>query len=163
MPQKQQIVAWLKDAHALEQNLARVLEQHIKDARDLPELRQRLEQHLDETKIHGERIASCLDALGEAPSLVKTAMGGAVGLLEGMSTGVFRDELVKNAIAEYAMEHLEMASYSSLATAAEDSGLTDIARTCREIYGEEAEMADWLEEHIPELTRSHLAQDAASK
>jgi ferritin-like metal-binding protein YciE len=90
-------------------------------------------------------------------------MGGAVGLLEGMSTGIFRDELVKNAISEYAMEHFEMASYSSLATAAEDAGLTDIARTCREIYGEEAEMADWLEVHIPELTRTHLAQDATSK
>ncbi len=82
--------------------------------------------------------------------------GGAMGMMQGMSTGMFRDELVKNAIADYAMEHFEMACYSALASAAEDAGLTELAQTCREIFGEEAEMADWLEEHIPEVTRLHL-------
>lgn len=160
MSQKDQIIAWLKDVHAVEQNLTNVLEQHIKDARDLPELRERLERHLDETRRHSERVRSCLEALGSSPGTIKSMAGGAIGMIEGMSTGMFRDELVKNAIADYAMEHFEMACYSSLATAAEDAGLSDIARTCREIYSEEAEMADWLEEQVPEITRMHQMQSA---
>ena len=86
-----------------------------------------------------------------------------MGAMEGMSTSVFRDELVKNAIGDYAMEHFEMACYSALASAADDAGFTEIAQTCREIFGEEAEMADWLEEQIPELTRLHLHSAAASR
>jgi ferritin-like metal-binding protein YciE len=83
-------------------------------------------------------------------------------LLQGISGRIFGDQLVKNVIADYAMEHFEMACYSALATAAEEAGLSDIARTCREIFGEEAEMADWLEEQIPEAARSHLHLTAAA-
>ena len=147
----------------MEQSLTNVLQQHIKDARDFPEMRERLERHLDETRVHSERIRSCLETLGSSPSTIKSMAGGAVGMMQGMSTGMFRDELVKNAIADYAMEHFEMACYSSLATAAEDAGFTEIARICREIFGEEAEMADWLEEQIPDITRIHLQQMAGTR
>jgi ferritin-like metal-binding protein YciE len=163
MSPKDQITAWLKDAHAMEQSLANVLQQHIKDARDVPEIYERLEQHLGETRRHADRIRSCLESLGESPSAIKSAAGASVGFLQGMSTAMFRDERVKNAIEDYAMEHFEMACYSALATAADDMGLLNIAQTCREIFGEEAEMADWLEEQIPEVTRMHLQQAAASR
>lgn len=163
MPQKDQIAAWLSDAHAMEQSLTSVLQQHIKDARDLPELRERIELHLEETRRHAERVRSCLEQLGSSPSTMKSAAGGFMGMLQGMSTSLFRDEIVKNAIGDYAMEHFEMACYSALASAAEDAGLTDIAQTCREIFGEEAEMADWLEEQIPELTRMHLHSAGAPR
>jgi ferritin-like metal-binding protein YciE len=162
MSPKDQITAWLKDAHAMEQSLANVLQQHIKDARDLPEIREHLQQHLEETWRHADRIRSSLESLGDSPSAIKSAAGASMGFLQGMATGMFRDELVKNAIADYTMEHFEMACYSALATAADDAGLIEIAQTCREIFGEEAEMADWLEEQIPELTRMHLQQTAAS-
>jgi ferritin-like metal-binding protein YciE len=163
MSPKDQITAWLKDAHAMEQSLANVLQQHIKDARDVPEIYERLEQHLEETKRHADRIRLCLKSLGESPSAIKSAAGTSMGFLQGVSTGMLRDERVKNAIADYAMEHFEMACYSALATAADDMGLLNIAQTCREIFGEEAEMADWLEEQIPEVTRMHLQQAAASR
>lgn len=163
MPQKEQIAAWLRDAYAMEQSLANVLQQHIKDAQDMPEMRERLERHLEDTRSQAERVRACLDSLDESPSAIKSAAGSAMGFMQGMSTGLFRDELVKNTIADYTMEHFEMACYSSLASAAEDAGFADIAQTCREIFSEEAEMADWLEEQIPEITRLHLQQAAASR
>jgi ferritin-like metal-binding protein YciE len=161
MSTKEQITAWLKDAHAMEQSLANVLQQHIKDARDHPETRERLQQHLEETRRHGDRVRSCLEALGASPSTVKSALGGAMGIMQGMSNGMFRDEMIKNAIADYATEHFEMACYSALASAAEEAGFVDVAQTCREIFGEEAEMADWLEEQIPEIARAYLQQTAS--
>lgn len=161
MPQREQIISWLKDAHAVEQSLANILQQHIKDAADNPVMRERLEQHLRETHQHADRVRECLESLGESPSGMKSMAGSAMGMVEGMSTGMFRDEMVKNVIADYAAEHFEMGCYSALAAAAEDAGFSEIAQTCREIFGEEAEMADWLEEQIPEVARQHLQSTAA--
>lgn len=146
----------------MELSLAAVLQQHIKDARDYIEIRERLEQHLQETRRHADRMRTCLEQLGESPSAVKSWAGGVVGTIQGASTGMFRDELVKNTIADYAMEHFEMGCYSALAAAAQATDLNEIARTCREIFGEEAEMADWLEEQIPAVTRNQLQQSAGT-
>lgn len=147
----------------MEQSLASVLEMHIQAARDLPAVRERLAQHLDETEAHAERVQKCLHALGAQPSAAKSMAGGFMGAMQGASTALFEDQLVKNALADYAMEHFEMACYSSLIAACEDAGLTDIARTCSEILREEAAMADWLEEQIPELTRLHLLRMSAAQ
>lgn len=163
MPQREQIIAWLADAYAMEQSLANVLLQHCKDAAELPELHDRLDRHYEETRQHAERVRACLELLGTTPSTMKTMAGGLFGTLQGMSTRVFRDELVKNAISDYAMEHFEMACYSALAAAADEAGFTEIAQTCRDIFGEEAEMADWLEEQIPEFTRLHLQSTMAAR
>jgi ferritin-like metal-binding protein YciE len=163
MQSREQILAWLTDAYAMEQSLTQVLQQHIRDAADWPEMRERLERHLEETRGHAERVRGALESLGSVPSTMKAAAGSLMGMLEGMSTGVFRDERVKNAIADYTMEHFEMACYSSLAAAAEDAGYAEVAQTCREIFGEEAEMADWLEEQIPEVTRQHLHEGAGTR
>lgn len=139
-----------------------VLQHHIRDARDAPEWRERLERHLDETRRHAEQVRTCLELLGTTPSMLKAATAGAMGMLQGMSTGVFRDEQVKNAIADYTMEHFEMGCYSALAAAADEAALPEIAEACREIFGDEAEMADWLEEHIPDIARMHIHQSAAT-
>jgi len=156
MSSKDQIIAWLSDVHAVEENLSAVLAAHCKEAEPFPEVRERLERHLHETRRHAQRVVELLRSLGSAPSAVKTAAGRTMGMVEGISTGLFRDSLVKNAIADYAMEHFEMACYSALAASADDAGLPNVAQTCREIFGEEAEMADWLEEQIPEISRLHL-------
>lgn len=139
-----------------------VLQQHSREVRDQPAIRNRLEQHLEETRRHAEAMRTCLESLGETPSMVKSWAGGAMGLMEGRSTTMFRDKLVKNIVADYAMEHFEMACYSALASVAEEVGLVEIARVCREIFGEEAEMADWLEEHVPDVARAHVHATAGS-
>lgn len=147
----------------MEQSLASVLELHADAARDLPAVRERLEQHLAETEAHAERVEECLESLGAAPSAAKSIAGGFMGTMQGASTAIFEDQLVKNALADYAMEHFEMACYSSLIAACEDAGLFEIARTCSEILREEAAMADWLELQIPELTRLHQLRLSAVK
>jgi ferritin-like metal-binding protein YciE len=151
-----QIVTWLRDAHAMELSIESTLQRHIEDAKDLPDVRLRLEQHLAETRSHARRVAECLTSLGAGVSATKDVAGGVLGVVQGMSTALFTDELVKNALAEYAMEHLEIAAYSSLIAAAEDAGLVDISHTCSDILREEAAMANWLEDEIPKITRSYL-------
>jgi ferritin-like metal-binding protein YciE len=160
MSSKEQLVTWLNSAYSTEQALAQVLENHARDARDHPAMRQRLEQHLEETRGHAERVADCLAVLGEKPSKTKSAMGNLMGWVQGASTGMFRDEIMKNCLADYASEHFEIACYRSLIVAAEEEGQPEIARLSREILQDEIAMATWLEEQIPEVTRMMLQQAA---
>ena len=161
MDPNEQLITWLRDAHAMEHSRAGVLERHAHAARELPATREQFERHLHQAREHATRIEECLSQLGATPSAVKALAGDFMGAMQGMSTAVFQDELIKNALADYAMAHFEMGCYSSIIAAAEEAGHIEIARTCGEILREEVRMANWLEEQIPELTRRHLERAAA--
>lgn len=160
MSSQEQLATWLNSAYGMEQNLTQVLENHAKDVGDHPEMQSRIQQHLDETRGHAERVKRCLEILGEKPSAMKSAMGTAMGAVHGMATGMFKDEIVKNCLMDFAAENFEIACYRSLIVAAEECGQPEIAQTCRDILSEEEEMARWLEQQIPEVTRMHLHQEA---
>lgn len=93
--------------------------------------------------------------------MVRDLAGSALGLVEGSMSAMFRDELLKNALSDYAMEHMEVACYTALVTAAQDLGRHDIADLCLSILAEEQEMADWLLDHLPEVTRLTLHRTTA--
>lgn len=145
----------------MELSLAKVLENHANDAKDFPDMQSRIQQHVEETRRHAEVIVECLSLLGEKPSMAKSMMGDVMGRVQGMSTGMFNDELVKNALADYASEHFEIACYRSLIAAAEAVGQQQIAELCEQNLRDEEQMALWLEEQIPEVTRLILQQEAA--
>jgi ferritin-like metal-binding protein YciE len=156
----EQFAAWLNSAHAMEVNLAKVLENHASDAKHQPEIQQRITQHLEETRRHAKRVEECLNLLGEKVSTTKSIIGNITGMVQGMSTGVFRDELIKNFLSDYAAEHFEIASYRSLVAAAQELGQPAIAVICEEILMEEEAMAEWIEQRIPEVTRMMLHHEA---
>ena len=156
MDSNEQLIIWLRDAHAMERSNAGVLERHRADADQLPHVRDQLEKHLIETRDHARRLEGCLELLNATASTTKDVAANVVGLMQGMGTGLFRDGLVKNALAEYAMEHFEIACYSSLIAAAEAAGQVDIAHTCSDILREEVAMANWLEDEIPKITVAYL-------
>lgn len=160
MTQLEQLTTWLNSAYAMEMSLEKVLENHAKDAKDHPRMRNRIEEHIIETRGHADRVAGCLEKLGTKPSAIKAAMGNVMGMVQGASTGMFRDELVKNVLADYASEHFEIACYRSLVAAAEAAEQPEIAEICSEILEEEEAMAAWLEEQIDEITRMVLTQQA---
>lgn len=163
-PERQQLIAWLTDAHAMELSLAKVLENHAKDADRLPDIRARDEDHLAETREHARKIEQCLEHLGaEKPSSVKNAIGTVMGKMQGAMSGPFGDEIMKNALSDYAAEHMEIACYRSLIIAAEEIGEVQVARLCNEILAEEESMAQWLEQKLPEITRMSLHQAPASR
>jgi ferritin-like metal-binding protein YciE len=160
MKQQETLIAWLNDAHAMEKSLAPVLENHAKDADLHPEMQVKLQEHLNETKQHAELVAGCIKRLGGSVSTVKSGLGTVMGTVQGMSTGMAKDELVKNALADYAAEHFEIASYRSLIAAAEELGDQQTVGVCQQILRDEEEMAGWLEQHLPTITREYLAKQA---
>jgi ferritin-like metal-binding protein YciE len=158
MSSKEQLIGWLNSAYGMEQAQIQVLENHAKDAADIPEIRERDDQHLVQTRRHVDLVRECLKLLGETPSTVKSAMGNVMGMVQGASTGIFSDEILKNCLHDYASEHFEIACYRSLIAAAEELEQPVIARHCFEILRDEEAMASWLEENIPKVTRMTLHQ-----
>ena len=157
----EQLIAWLNSAYSMEQSQAQVLESHARDAKDFSWIRERDEQHLAETRRHAERVKECLDLLGSKPSTLKSAIGNVTGLFQGASSSMFKDELVKNFLSDYAAEHFEIACYTSLIAAAEELGQPQIAAICRDILRDEEAMAQWLKDNIPQVTRLFLQQQKA--
>lgn len=151
------LVAWLKDAHSMEKGLVPVLENHAKDAKAHPQVSARIEQHKEETKRHAELVEKCLHQLGEKPSAAKSALGAMFGRVQAPMTGMSKDELVKNGIADYATENFEIASYEALIVAAEAAGEPEIAQTCRTILEDEKRMAEFLHQQLPVAVREHIA------
>jgi ferritin-like metal-binding protein YciE len=153
---RETLIGWLNDAYAMEKGLVQVLENHADDVKDRPEMYRKIAQHLEQTKMHAERVRECVERLGGSISTVKTAMGAVSGFFQGRSTGVSPDELVKNALSDYAAEHFEIASYKALIVAARLLGENQVVQVCEAILREEQDMASWLEQGLPNVVQEYL-------
>ena len=154
--QKDNLLTWLKDAYAMEQGIVEVLERQVDQFDGMPEAQGKIREHIAVTKTHADRMRACVEQLGDNVSHVKSGVANFLGAAQGMSTVMANDKIVKNAMADYAVEYFEMASYMILVSAARELGYEDIASVCEGIITEEQDMADWLEEQLPMVTRQHL-------
>lgn len=76
--------------------------------------------------------------------------------LQMMLHGASTDEVLKNSFAGYAFEHFEIAAYTALGVMAHAAGEERIAQITQRILQEEVEMADWLEDHLPDTVERYL-------
>jgi len=147
---KDQLVSWLNDAHAMEQGLIPILQNHADGADPaLPEAAVRIHEHINETRNHARRIEECLALLDSSPSAVKSTASYVMGTAESFVTAMFTDELIKNVLMDYASEQFEVAAYTALVAAAEELGEMEVARLCEENRREDQLMASWFERQIP--------------
>jgi ferritin-like metal-binding protein YciE len=160
MTTKNTLIAWLNDAHAMETELQPILRNHARDAKKNADVSQRIDRHAQETAQQAERVRQALAILGTTPSVLKSGSAAVAGLVMSVSTGMFSDELVKNALMDYATEHFEIAAYNALITAAEALGETEVARLCRENLREEEEMAKFLAAQLPATVKETLLTTA---
>ena len=152
----EQLVSWLNDAYAMEVGLVPILENHARDAKSNPAARTRIEQHVEETRDHAARLRTSIETLGGQVSTVRSTISAVIGGVESLATAPFRDELVKNALMDYASEHFEIACYRALIAAAGEANRPDIVKTCEEILAQEEAMAEWLYRHIPVQVRTAM-------
>jgi ferritin-like metal-binding protein YciE len=158
-PEEERLLAWLNDAYAMELAQIPILKNHAKDAADYPRIRDKDLEHLEQTRRHAELVRGCIERLGARPSGTKSAVGRMSGAMNSIVTEPFEDELVKNFLADYAAEHLEIASYQALIAAAQEAGDHETVRVCKAILGEEEEMARWLEKNLPMAVRETFANE----
>lgn len=150
------VIAWLNDAHAMENSLAAVLRHRIKDAKGFPEIEYIDRQHLNETLRHVDLVRQCIARYGKKPSRVKAVMGTVTGMIQAPGTELARDEVLKNCLIDYAAENFEVASYRALIAAATEIGDTETATTCEQIMREDQAMADRIEAVLADAVRVHI-------
>ena len=157
MTKREQFVAWLGDAHAMEVGIVSTLEKHIADAKGQPKIKAALSRHLRETKKHATAMKQALASQGATHPIIREGISSAVNLMAGLATTLASDTPVKNAIADFATEHFEIACYTALIQTANELGEKKIAATCQTILREEEAMAKTLRGLLPQINGTYLA------
>ena len=155
------LLDWLRDAHAMEEQAEKMLKGQAERLEHYPKLKARIEQHIEETYGQQKLLRSCIERLGSSPSTIKDLSAKLVAFGQSVSGMMVSDEVVKGAMSGYVFEHMEIASYTVLITAAKAVGDTETQRACEQILPQEVAMAEWLKENLPELTQAFLSRSAA--
>lgn len=152
------LMDWLRDAHAMEEQAETMLGSMLSRIESYPELRQRIQRHIEETREQQRLVRQCIERRGGDTSLLKDLTGKAMATFQGFA-GVFAaDEVVKGTMFSFAFENLEIAAYSQLKVAADVVGDAETAAVCQRILEEERAMAQWIEHNSAALVRSFLAR-----
>lgn len=155
---RQNYLAWLREAHAMERQSFTMLQDMTSKMEDYPRLRARLREHLRETEGQLSALAKLLGRKGAETSLVKDATGQVTAFTRSMSDIFTGEEVVQGTLASYTFENLEIASYRILITAAEQLGDAEAVEVFQRSLAQEEAMADWLASHSGEITRSYLSR-----
>jgi ferritin-like metal-binding protein YciE len=138
-----QLVKYLVDAHAIEQQAEQLLRKGP-DLVDDGRLADLFRRHLAETEGHSELIAQRLEAHDAKPSKLQDAAMRLGGLNLGAFFGAQPDTTAKLAGFAFAFEHLEIAAYELLRRIAERAADAETVATARSILAEERAAADEL-------------------
>ena len=161
------LVQYLSEAHGKERELETALEAHIGMTTRKP-YRQRLQQHLKETKSHARELERRIKQLGGGnTALAGKVAGQAVGKAKSLAKGPLHlvrgtgeaEKMLKNAKTEYFSEHEEIATYTAIETLAEGLGDAETAKLARAIRRDEERMANYLAKQIPVLTKAVIAEE----
>lgn len=150
------LIDWLRDAHAMEQQAEQMLSAQKSRLENYPKLRTRIEKHIEETQGQKALLERTLTRLGSEPSTLKDIGGKLMAFGQAVGGMTVSDEVVKGAMAGYVFENVEIAAYRVLIAAAKAAGDVETQKACEEILPQEIAMADWLKEHLPELTQAFL-------
>jgi ferritin-like metal-binding protein YciE len=153
---KQTLIAWLRDAHAMERASVDSLDRLADRLSRYPELAARFREHWRASRAQVERIEKCLKSLGSDTSTFKDLASRFFGIAQAYAVAVAPDEAVKDCLAAYTYRHFEIAAYTSLGAAALMLEEPDVARMCNDHVEQERAMASWLEQQIPEVTLEFL-------
>lgn len=153
---QENLLDWLRDAHAMEQQAEKMLKAQSERLENYPQLKARIDEHIEETLGQQQLIDECLTRLGGSASTLKDVGGKLMAFGQAVGGSLMSDEVIKGAMAGYVFENMEVASYTVLIAAAKAAGDAETQAACEKILPQEVAMAQWLLEHLPELTQAFL-------
>jgi ferritin-like metal-binding protein YciE len=154
---QEQLVKHLTDVHSIEEQALVQMRRAPRIAGD-PKLAHMFELHLGETEVQEERVRNRLRALGAEPSRVKDAAGKAGGIGMIWFAKLNPDTPGKLVAHAYSYEHMELAAYELLEHLARRAGDEETASIARESAGEEAAMAERLEDNFDLVVEASLRE-----
>jgi ferritin-like metal-binding protein YciE len=153
---KDDLISWLRDAHAMEAATTGNLERLIGRANDYPQLKSQLQRHLEVSRRQCDEVEQQLKKLGSDTSTLKDLAMRFTGWMQPYVGALTADEMPKHCLAAHAWEQFEVASYRSMLGAAQELGIDDLQQMCERFDREEQEMAQFLFDHLPQITRQYL-------
>ena len=136
---KEVLVDQLKDIYSAETQIAKALPKMAKAATS-PDLKKGFLLHLEQTKVHAERVKGICESLGEKPTGKKCA--ATAGLVEEGQEAIDENATpeakdVMLIAAARRVEHYEMSAYTSAIGAAKALGLAAVVKTMSSTLAEE--------------------------
>ena len=163
MNAREEVIDWLRDAYAMERGLEVVLKKAANREIYPNIIRFATGKHLEETRQHGDMVATLLKSLGSDTSTIKTSAGLMANAMAGFGTMMTRDELVKDLLVSYAAEHFEIACYRALMAAARKAGLANVIEACEKIIANEEQMAATITQVLPQIIEDYLDAQQRAK
>ncbi len=150
----------LKDIYWAEKALTKAIPKMIKNT-TTQELADALQDHLEVTKGHVDRLEEVFQILGKAARAKKCeAMDGLIKeaeeIMEDTPEGIVRDAGIISAGQK--VEHYEIASYGTLCAFAKTLGEDDVASLLQQTLDEEKE----ADQTLSEIAESSVNMEAAS-
>jgi ferritin-like metal-binding protein YciE len=152
----------LRNQHAVENQAIELLERQLGRMDAFPEMKARIQRHLEESRAQAQRLDQLLEQHGTSASTVKDTVMSFMGNMAALAHTPAPDEVIKNTIANFAFEHFEIAAYKSLIALAEQIGDTNGVRVLTTSLQEEEAMAGWIDEHIAPTTLKFAAMKAVA-
>lgn len=76
---------WLRDAHAMEEQAEQMLSALAGRIENYPDLKRRVQEHLEETRSQARRVRGCIERRGGSISALKDAAGKIMATMQGAS------------------------------------------------------------------------------
>jgi ferritin-like metal-binding protein YciE len=150
------LIVGMRNAHSMEQQAISVLNAQLGRLSDYPDLRSRVERHIEESRVQAERLQRMLDRFETSPSTFKDTMMSLMGSAQSSMQAMAEDAVLKASFANFMFEHFEIAAYKSMIALAEQAGMHDVKSELEISLREEQEMARWLDERIADVTRRYV-------
>jgi ferritin-like metal-binding protein YciE len=151
----------VKDLYHAEKQLIKALPKVAKKASS-PRLKSAVEEHLQQTEIHVNRLERVFELLGQpAKSVTCKGMEGILDEAEEAMSYKGTPETLDAAIIMSAqkVEHYEIASYGSAATWADMMGRKDI----KELLGQTLQEEEQTDKKLTQLAKSGINQESAEE
>lgn len=149
------LVEEMKDLLHAEGQLIKALPKMARAASN-PKLKQAFEKHLEETKVHADRLKQAFEIMGERPKakVCKAMQGLLEEGQEQITDGKEKEDAVSDLMlvaAAQKVEHYEISGYGTLRTIAEQLGQNKVARLLAQTLSEEEKTDKLLTQLSPPL------------
>ena len=142
------LVLGLKNAHAITRQGRVLVAGQVDRVESYPQLKAKLDVHLQEKDAQLERLESLIAKYGTSPSVLKdTAMSVAAGVAS-IASAASADEVVKNGFATLAQAKYEAAAFETLLVFAEAAGEAEALRPLQQCLSESRGLASFVEENL---------------
>lgn len=156
------LISYIRDCHAMEANVLRMLDSMIATTNDA-EILEDLRSHKVETETHERLLGERLEALGEGgTSSVKDVPAVFGAMLKGIADTVRTDKPGKNARDGYVTEAMEIAAYNLLENLAERAGDEVTVKLAQRIRADEEKMRDKIDQTWSKVIDLTLVEEGVS-